>query len=208
MTESSPDGRYFYFSTLSHPTKFLRCDIDGSNVVQVLNDDTFDVDTSISPDGRTFVYDSASTVDGVSRHTLRFASADGTDIRELPGIGAETPNFSPDGRYISFIKDYDTLAVITVPEGNLVATFKPEAAAFALNIGARWTPDGASLAYIVKLNGACNIWLQPLDGSKPRPLTNFTSGEIHNFAFSSDGKSLVLARGYPIRDAVLVKSFR
>jgi hypothetical protein len=53
-----------------------------------------------------------------------------------------------------------------------------------------------------------NLWAQPLDGSAPCPLTNFSSGQIYNYAFARDGQRLFLARGYPIRDALLIRNFR
>lgn len=34
-------------------------------------------------------------------------------------------------------------------------------------------PDGKSLVYAIRANGVENLWLQPLDGSAGRPITNF-----------------------------------
>ena len=115
-----------------------------------------------------------------------------------------TPNFSPDGRYVSFVGADDKLVIISIPNGNIIATFRalPQS---VLNIGARFTPDGKALAYIVKQKTISNIWLQPLDGSAPKPLTRFSNGEIYNFAWSVDGQKLILARGNPIRNALLLR---
>jgi Tol biopolymer transport system component/DNA-binding winged helix-turn-helix (wHTH) protein len=201
---ASPDGRFFYFATLDARPRLLRCAVDGSGLTQVMNDETFDVDTSLSPNGEWIAYNSVATVDGAPRHTLRLASMDGTSNVELTGLYAETPHFSPDGRYVSFVGDAG-LTVITVPDGRLVARFKPEPVPI-LNVGARWTPDGKGLTYIVRQKGYGNIWVQPLDGSAPHTLTDFTSAEIYNFAFTPDGKRLIVARGYPIRDAILIKT--
>jgi Tol biopolymer transport system component len=66
-------------------------------------------------------------------------------------------------------------------------------------------PDGKGLTYIVRQKDHSNIWLQPLDGSTPHALTDFTSAEIHNYAFAPDGKRLIVARGHPIKDAILIK---
>ena len=40
------------------------------------------------------------------------------------------------------------------------------------------------------------------------PLTDFGSGDIYNYNFSSDGKRLYLARGYSTRNAVLIRNFK
>jgi Tol biopolymer transport system component len=122
---ASPDGRFFYFATIDARPRLLRCAVDGSGLTRVMNDETFDVDTSISPDGQWIAYNSVATVDGAPRHTLRLASIDGTTNVELTGLYAETPHFSPDGRYVSFVGEGGLLTVITVPEGGLVAKQAP-----------------------------------------------------------------------------------
>ena len=86
-------------------------------------------------------------------------------------------------------------------------TFDPVSIA-ELNIGSHWTPDGQNLSYVVTKKNVGNIWLQPLNGDAPHPLTNFKDGEIYNYAFSRDGTRLFLARGHQIRDALLIKNFR
>jgi len=42
------------------------------------------------------------------------------------------------------------------------------------------------LTYIFQRNNVSNIWLDPANGGKPRPVTDFTSGDIYNYAFSAD----------------------
>ena len=53
-----------------------------------------------------------------------------------------------------------------------------------------------------------NLWLQPLDGGKPKQLTNFTSDQIWNWAWSRDGKQLALSRYSTTSDVVLISGFR
>jgi Tol biopolymer transport system component len=55
-------------------------------------------------------------------------------------------------------------------------------------------PDGKAVAYNIAENGVGNVWLQPLDGSPGRRLTNFNSDRSFTFQFSPDGKSLGLVR--------------
>jgi Tol biopolymer transport system component len=76
-----------------------------------------------------------------------------------------------------------------------------------LNVGAIWTPDGKSLAYIADNGKEGNVWIQPIKGGRPRQLTDFTSGWIYRIAYSADGKRLYLARGFAVNDALLVSGF-
>jgi Tol biopolymer transport system component len=52
-----------------------------------------------------------------------------------------------------------------------------------------------------------NVWQLPLDGSAPRRITYFDDQNLFDFAFSDDGRTLAIARGPRVRDAVLIKGF-
>jgi Tol biopolymer transport system component len=69
----------------------------------------------------------------------------------------------------------------------------------------QFTPDGKSLVYIIRENGADNLWLQPLDGSPGHPVTNFTSDVIQNFDYSPDGKSVGVMRSHTESDVVVLR---
>lgn len=72
----------------------------------------------------------------------------------------------------------------------------------------RWMPDGSALAYIVTAGGISNLWVQPLAGGSPYPITNFTQGRIFDFEWSRDGRQLAFAMGWVDSDAVLIENFR
>ncbi|MGA2415806.1 MAG: protein kinase [Candidatus Sulfotelmatobacter sp.] len=65
--------------------------------------------------------------------------------------------------------------------------------------------DGKAVVYPVRENGIDNLWLQPLDGSKGRQITNFDSEHIFDFHWSFDGKQLALVRGHTDSDVVLIR---
>jgi hypothetical protein len=72
----------------------------------------------------------------------------------------------------------------------------------------RWAPNDRSLAYIGPPAGA-NIWIQPLDGKPPYPLTHFGDGRpIVDFAWSHDRKRLAIARATVNNDIVLFKGVK
>lgn len=71
-----------------------------------------------------------------------------------------------------------------------------------------WTPEGDAILYIVHDNGVSNIWRQPIDNSSPKKITQFEKGSILNFAYSPDGKELVLSRGTFKSDIVLFQNIK
>jgi Tol biopolymer transport system component len=66
------------------------------------------------------------------------------------------------------------------------------------------TPDDKAVAYPIMENGVSNIWVQPLDGSPGRQITDFKSGTFRSFSWSPDGKSLALIRDVSQSDVVLL----
>jgi len=71
--------------------------------------------------------------------------------------------------------------------------------------GLRFTPNGKAVAYPIRENGVDNMWIQPLDGSPGKKITNFNSEEILEFHWSPDGKTLGLRRGHTESDVVLLQ---
>jgi eukaryotic-like serine/threonine-protein kinase len=116
---------------------------------------------------------------------------------------------SPDGTLLSYAFDEShppgwKLAVIPVGGGPTVETLKVPG-----GIGLpRWSPDGSGLQDLVTQNGATNIWEQSLAGGDPRQLTNFTSGLIFDFTWSSDHQRLLMTRGDVTSDVVLLSNVR
>ena len=68
-----------------------------------------------------------------------------------------------------------------------------------------FTPEGKAFAYAIGENGVDNVWLQPLDGSQGKKITNFSSGEIVDMQWSPDGKTLGLLRTHSDSDVVLLQ---
>ena len=205
---AAPDGRTLFFaSKRSGRSHLFSVDGDGANLKQLTSGDSYEIDSDFSPDGKWIVYASKRVfADKIEPESLWKSSLDGGTPVHLTEYEANTPYFSPDGRYISYIP-IEGIGIISAEGGAPIKTFdavkNPE-----LNMGSHWTPDGQALTYMVMQKNVGNIWLQPLNGDAPRQLTNFKDGEIYNYAFSRDGTRLFLARGHQIRDALLIKNFR
>lgn len=58
----------------------------------------------------------------------------------------------------------------------------------------RFTPDGKGVVYPIRNNQVENLWLQPLDGSAGKQITNFKTDTIKIFGYSPDGKQLGVFR--------------
>jgi TolB protein len=205
---STLDGRYFVFSARRDGRSHLyRIDGDGSNLTQLTFGDSLEIDSTISPDGEWVAYSSFVVKDGNSSTRLWKVSIHGGEPLPLSDGEFETPHYSPDGKFVSVVTKDNKIGILSSDDGRLIKVFEP-APKSVLNTGAHWTSDGRALMYIVHRQNVSNIWLQPINGDPPQPLTYFTSGDIYNFAFSSDGARLYLARGYQIRNAVLIANFR
>jgi Tol biopolymer transport system component len=74
--------------------------------------------------------------------------------------------------------------------------------------GPRFTPDGKAFVYPIIQNGVGNLWLQPLDGSPGRQITNFKSDQIVRTQWSPDGKSIGVLIRHVDADVVLLRDNR
>ena len=97
------------------------------------------------------------------------------------------------------------LNIISSEGGPPTKTIRLEKGAYAAG-RIHWTPDGNGIAYLQFEKDVSNIHIQPIDGSSPRHLTNFTEDIITNFSWSLDGKQIAYSRGKDSYDIVLIES--
>lgn len=204
----SGDGRYIvYVSHGPGSSHVWRMDADGRNQRQ-LTHGRFDSLPSLSPDGRWVIYTSH---DESGKLTLWKVPIDGGAPTQLTHHTSSHPVVSPDGKLIACqYRDEQArrmvIAILPFQGGDPVKVFNEmPLPAWGL---VRWTPDGRALTYIVTKDGVSNIWLQPLDGAKPKQLTNFNEDQIFRLAWSRDGKHLAFDRGMTINDVILISDFR
>ena len=134
--------------------------------------------------------------------------------RRIADIDARAPDVSPDGRLLAFISQnaVNRLEIVVCDLADCAGQrrFSPPGLAEPVSRASviRFTPDQAAIAYVNTVAPA-NIWLQPLDGSAARPLTDFADNlSIFDFAWSGDGQRLAIARGKVSTDIVLFSDFR
>jgi DNA-binding winged helix-turn-helix (wHTH) protein/Tol biopolymer transport system component len=205
-------GRFVLFvADGDHSTDVIRVETDGTNPTVLA---TGDIGWSVacSPDGRNVFYNRV----GVPQTIWRVPVAGGpsarvADVLEDGMVGNLT--VSPDGTRLAY--PYDEYHL--VPKTKLaIISLDGKAPPRVLNapggvfgqVTISWSGDGKALQYLLTLNGATNIWQQPIAGGKSTQLTRFTSGKIFRFNWSIDRKHLLLSRGSTTSDVVLLTNLR
>jgi serine/threonine protein kinase len=209
---SCQDGRYLVFvwagHSASNKTSIWRVNADGSNPKR-LTEGMQDLAPECSPDGKWVLYDDVHDLQ------VKRVSIDGGKPEIVPGT-ALAAGFFHDGLTIS--RDGKLLAFLTTLDQNakphkiavVSLDAEPQSPTRFLEPDPRvaeapqFTPGGEAVVYPVRENGVDNLWLQPLDGSRGRQITNFTSDTIPTFRFSPDGKSLGVIRSHVESDVVLL----
>jgi Tol biopolymer transport system component len=218
-----PIGRYIVFVWQGHPesskTNIWRIDADGENPRQ-LSHGIADVAPYCSLDAHEVYY--ADLVNG----QLMRVPVEGGDSEIVPGtvipgmiLGSPVFGVSRDGRFLAFVavkggqageteretgQEITKVALVNLDSGSepVVRLLKPNP---RIVTGTTFTPDGKSLVYVIRENGADNLWLHPLDGTRGRQITNFSSDTIQIQVFSPDGKILGVMRSHTESDVVLLR---
>ena len=218
-TSACGRGGPVLFSTYLRQAKtsynIWRVEADGSRPKQLTTGKN-DVLPLCSPDAASFYY-----VDAAEYRTMKMPIDGGSPelvkATALPnGFMVGAVNFSPDGRWMPEIETTADPATQTSTNKVALVDVNANSEASTKYLDARGdiarpiavTPDGKAVAYTIVENGVGNVWEQPLDGSPGHRLTNFTSDRIRAFQFSTDGKSLAIARMHVVSDVVLLRDTR
>jgi len=212
---STPSGGFFpsvsrecraiaYVSAQGGTHHIWHMDGDGGNQKQLTNGggESF---PSLSKDSRWVVYTSLSK----ERNTLwRVSTEDGRTAQLTHNSLAIKPVVSPDGQCVACAYRRDEadqwkIGVLPIEGGEPLQTF---ALPNPYNQIIRWTADGRALTFLAKHDGVHNVWKQPLDGSAPIKLTNFTEDLIYHYDWLNDER-LIVSRGMKTRDIVLIRNF-
>ena len=212
--QGCPGGRYVLFTRAGHAgskkVNIWRIDPDGSNPKQ-LTDGTADIEPVCSPDGKWVYYDDLRGVQ-IMRVTIDGGTPEIVPGTVLPGtLFAPGLGISPDGKLLTFLaqKSGQNVQVLKIALVLIDAGPKPSVQLLdpdpRIANGPLFTPNGKAVVYPIRENGVDNLWLQPLDGSRGRQITNFKSDTIQTFHFSPDGKRLGVFRTHTESDVVLLR---
>ena len=200
-----PDGRYVVFElgfrAGVNADNLWRMDAAGGNLKQLTNgsDDTHSVCTS---GGSVYFMQQRDEA-----KLARVPIDGGTPqiVSDLPIVGSQF-DISPDGKLAAFAtlehsNHQERLVLVDTASGQAkITNFERNRVGLV-----RFSRDGKAVVYAIRENGVDNLWLQPLDGSKGKQLTDFSSERIYDFHWSFDGRQLALVRGHNESDVVLIR---
>ncbi|HUA16508.1 MAG TPA: protein kinase [Verrucomicrobiae bacterium] len=205
------DGHVLFTSVDQTGNHIWRADADGGNAKE-LTSGKFDFYPTCSPDSKTVLYSDANN----ELNKVAIEGGASQQMGDLPVFGAIT--FSPDGKLAAFVTSRiadtkEKLALLSLDSSQsprLVEFEKPRA---EFTVGPTLGPivfrrDGSGVVYPIREGNVDNLWLQRLDGSPGKQLTDFKSEFIRDFDYSFDGKQLAVIRGSRESDVVLIRDLQ
>ena len=209
FVRSCPDGHLVFSAAPEGKTEahVFRADADGGNVKE-LTRGKFDIVPVCSPDSKTvFHADADSKVEKVA--------IEGGASQLLPDANFGRITISPDGKLLAFITNRlgetrESLGLLSLDSSQPVrlVVFERPRAEYATGFGdgpILFKRDGSGIIYPVRDGQTDNLWLQHLDGSPGKQITDFKSEFIRDFDYSADGKQLAIIRGHREADVVLIR---
>ena len=208
-----PDGRTLLLSAdvkNSNEVSVWRINVDGTELARLSNG-TRDLAPTCSGDSK-WAYFLASDSNGIKRVPIEGGTPEivpGSVIPDALIVHSFYLDHSPDGRVLSALvlggrtTRGHKIALIPLDSGSQeqVRLLDPNP---AVADAARFTPDGRALVYPITQQGVDNLWMQPLDGSAGRQITNFKRALIFGVQFSPDGKKLAVLQRRRESDVVLL----
>jgi eukaryotic-like serine/threonine-protein kinase len=203
------DGKTFLYVAIDEQNhaKVARAEYT-SNTGTPLTSGPLDFGGVCTPDQKAFLYLS-NTSNGVVE--LMKASFDGGSPTKIMSGDFGDLSFSPDRnnfvltalkqeqgktvRHLMLISLTDLKVIHDVP-------VDPRASSFGV------LADNSAFVYIMREGNVDNLYTVPVTGGSPHQLTHYKSEHIRTYEFTRDGKTLVVARGSEIANAVMISNFR
>jgi serine/threonine protein kinase len=209
-------GQYIAFAWGGHndpeQVNLWRTDGDGSNVKQ-LTSGKMHIFPQCSGDGKwlyymDYVHNLAVTRVPIEGGEPQLVAEVVTEGQLLAALGF---TLSTDGRQLLFAVERTTAGgqvpglVLVDLDGRREAHRRVLECDSRISEIPRFTPDGHAVVYPIQQNQVDNLWLQPLDGSAGRQITNFNNDKIQSFEYSPDGKQLGMLRLHVDSDVVILR---
>jgi serine/threonine protein kinase len=209
VTQPAPcaSGHYLVGAVAGHGSaktvNIFRLDAGGGNLKQ-LTDGARDASPVCSPDGKWVYYS-----DIPHGAKLNRVPVDGGSSEKLSEYPAYEFDLSPDGKLLAFPTfapsiPKRTLALVAVDarqNPKFLEMQRPMPTARKIH----FSSDGKAVVYPFREGDAENLWLQPLDGSPGKQITNFKSENLIDFHWSPDGSKVGMVRGHTDSDVVLLQ---
>jgi len=185
-----------------------RADADGGNVKE-LSSGKGDSNPACAAESKTVLF---SDADG----KLERIPLEGGTAQQIADLAVFSRiAISPDGKLAAFVTfrtgiTKEGLALIALDSRQPPRFLDFERPRAEFNVSADVAPlafsrDGKGIVYPVRNGDTDNLWLQNLDGSPGKQLTDFKSEYIRDFDYSFDGKQLAVIRGHNEADVILIR---
>jgi len=203
------DGKHMvYSSRTANVSTVWRMDADGSNAVQLTQNNT-SILPLCAPDGQSVTYFQA---DDRTSWIMPIAGGAATKLETVNQTGPFIL-FSRDNQIYFYRANKaenpaarDRYVGRKFPTGGNVFDVETPLGSPLTQAVPQWAPDGKAIDMSLTRGGASNIWRQPVPSGTLKQITNFPSGLIRSFAWSPDGKTLFLSRGFRTSNIILLQN--
>jgi Tol biopolymer transport system component len=181
----APDGtKIIYKSNASGDADIWIVNADGGSLKQLTANARVNGYPSVSPDGRHIVFMSdRNSIPHIWRMNI-----DGSDQQQLTqGSGEQSPQFSPDGRWVVYRNAYGKATVWKVPaDGG-----EPVQLSYKYSTYPTVSPDSKLVAYFYRdENTPWRIAVAPLEGGEPLKTFDLPATFWHPLHWTPDGRAL------------------
>ena len=205
-----PDGHIVFSAVpgIKIVTHIFRADADGGNIKE-LTGGKFDYVPVCSADSKTVLY-----ADGDSRFSK--VGIDGGASQPFPDYATFSRiTISPDGKLGATVtnhpgetKEKIGLFSLDFNQPMRFLDFERRRVQYGSVFGDEpilFNRQGTGIVYPIREGQTDNLWLQHLDGTPGKQLTDFKSEFIRDYDYSYDGKQLAIIRGHREADVVLIR---
>ncbi|MHB8839786.1 MAG: DPP IV N-terminal domain-containing protein, partial [Gemmatimonadaceae bacterium] len=201
----SPDGRKVAF--VMHGEVFAASAKDGGDAARVTSTVGLERQVRWAPDSKRIVY--TSDRDGPT-HLFQYDFTTRTETQLTRGPGHDvSPRFSPDGKFIAFVRGARELRVYDVASrtDKLVANGTTmDQPPFVGDRSLAWSPDSRWLAFLNNgIKGFTNTYIVPAAGGPVRQASFLSNAFGSTVDWSRDGKFLIQQTGQRTESGQVVR---
>ncbi len=198
----SPDGsKLLWSSNRSGHFEIWMAEADGNAAKRISTYETDAENPHITADG-TWIYHASGNPGSPGLWRLH---PDGKGPERVVAGFTSVPVLNPDGHFAAYNREGEIsgLRFVSLPDG------KELDLPFINGLRPAWSPDGRMIAYILADGrGGVGVWAQPFDprsnrSVQPRLLYLDPEWPVESFAFTPDGKHLIVSAADPAKGLVL-----
>jgi Tol biopolymer transport system component len=195
----SPDGNTLLFSSpRAGVPNIWSIATDGTGLTQ-LTSGAEDYTASMDASGKWIVFTSWMR----GPQTIMKIPAQGGVRIDLTTENGNSPVISSDGTMVYFISTSNGkryVASIPIAGGTVKRLFETPKNMSSIQL----RPKFNEISYMITTDGVANIYTRPIDGGAQKQFTRFDEKFIASFAWTPDGRSVVVSRGEVRSDVVIL----